>query len=193
MHLKEDFCYSKISTNQYHTMLSLSIFSLIDSLSICLLNFFYHAPVWFERSTSKGQDMNPFENVFKRPSISRLTFAQGGSVEEKWRRHSKEEEEEEEEEEANGKWQKMASDKMTAKKQSPLRKDKAKKKKVKVEQMHLSVLEKIFAFLDWSDSSQKYNPLVPQETSVDMSSVNVAYCRDWRIFIFSTLFSRWMS
>ena len=122
--------------------------------------------------------MNPFENVFKRPSISRLTFAQGGSVEEKWRRHSKEEEEEEEEEEANGKWQKMASDKMTAKKQSPLRKDKAKKKKVKVEQMHLSVLEKIFAFLDWSDSSQKYNPLVPQETSVDMSSVNVAYCRD---------------
>lgn len=126
--------------------------------------------------------MYPFANVFKRPLTSQLTFAQEDSVEEKRKRSGKEEEEEDEDE-ATGKWQKMESER-AKKRPTTVRKDKTKKKKVKEEHVHVSVfLEKIFAFLDWNDSSQKYDPLVLEENpgphaDVDLSYVNVAYCLD---------------
>lgn len=83
--------------------------------------------------------MEPFENASKRPEISSLTFAQEEPAQKKRKQSGKEADERSE-------W--------AVKKSETLKKDETKSRKVKVEHMPMSVLEKIFAFLDWTDKGR---------------------------------------
>ena len=83
--------------------------------------------------------MKAFENVSKKPEISSVTFAEEEPAQKKRKGSSKEEEE-------NIEW--------AAKESKTLEKDKMKNRKVKVEHLPVSVLEKIFSFLDWNDKGR---------------------------------------
>ena len=83
--------------------------------------------------------MEPFENASKRPKISSLTFAQEEPAQKKRKQSGKEADERSE-------W--------AVKKSETLKKDETKGRKVKVEHTPMSVLEKIFAFLDWTDKGR---------------------------------------